>query len=250
MEKLKIKGYTVVPNFLTLDEIQVFLDDYRHQKLSASPALKHDVHISNISYNAANTIYKKVREIAILSGIDADIVIPKGFYTNTSNTVMSWHQDHGSYYLFQQSYNYLNFYIPIEKPNPAVTGLSVVPMDALKANAPNDFHKIFNSGAKRFVPDGDITRVLDDEHGSEWTLPINIDSIMDSPTLAVGDLLLMRGDVIHRTQDDLTNRVAISVRSTNSSAIINVEKLTAGCSMKQQLVKDVNKTYVNVFKKT
>ena len=122
-------------------------------------------------------------------------------------------------------------------------------MDTLEASAPDDFHKIFNSAAKRFVPEGNITKVWDDEFGGEWILPVNIDDIMDSPKIAVGDLLLMRGDVIHKTQDDLTRRVAVSVRSTKGSAIINAERLNKGCRMKQQMVRDINKKYSAVFEK-
>ena len=43
---------------------------------------------------------------------------------------------------FQQAYNYLNFYVAIEKPDPMITGISVIPMDILEAKAPDDFHKI------------------------------------------------------------------------------------------------------------
>jgi ectoine hydroxylase-related dioxygenase (phytanoyl-CoA dioxygenase family) len=249
MEDLKTKGYTVIPNFLTTEEIQIFLDDYKKQQSIVSPSLKGHVHIADISYNAANSINKKIHEISKLSGLNADTVVPNGFYTNTTKAVMMWHQDHGSYFVFQQAYDYLNFYIAIDKPDPTVTGISVVPMDALEAAAPNDFHKIFNSAAKRFVPEGDITRVWDDENGGEWTLPVNLDSIMDNPKIAVGDLLLMRGDVIHKTQDNLTRRVAISVRSTNGSAIINAEKLKTGCRMKQQMTKDISKKYNAVFER-
>lgn len=249
MKDLITKGYTVIPNFLTSEEIQVFLDDYKKQQSIVSPSLRHHVHIADVSYNAANSINKKIHEISNLSGLDVDTVVPNGFYTNTEKAVMMWHQDHGSYYMFQQAYDYLNFYIPIDKPDPMITGISVVPMDKLKDSVPDDFHKIYNSGAKRFVPEGDITKVWDDENGGEWILPVNIDSIMDSPRLAVGDLILMRGDVIHRTQDDLTRRVAVSVRSTKGSAIINAERLTQGCRMKQQMVRDINQKYVSVFNK-
>lgn len=249
MEDLKTKGYVVIPNFLTPDEIQVFLNDYKKQHSIVSLSLRHHVHIADISYNAANSINKKIHEISKLSGLDVDTVVPNGFYTNTKKAVMMWHQDHGSYYMFQQAYDYLNFYVAIEKPDPTVTGISVVPMDILESKAPEHFHKIYNSAAKRFVPEGDITRVWDDENGGEWILPVNLDSIMDSPRISVGDLLLMRGDVIHKTQDDLTKRVALSVRSTKGSAIIKAERLAQGCRMKQQMTKDIAQKYTAVFNK-
>ena len=249
MEDLKTKGYTVIPNFLNTEEIQIFLNDYKKQQSIISPSLRGHVHIADISYNAANSINKKIHETSKLSGLDVDTVIPNGFYTNTAKSVMMWHQDHGSYYMFQQAYNYLNFYVAIEKPDPMITGISVIPMDILEAKAPDDFHKIFDSAAKRFTPDGDITRVWDDENGGEWILPVNLDSIMDSPKIAAGDLLLMRGDVIHKTQDNLTKRVALSVRSTNGSAIINAERLKQGCRMKQLMTKDISKKYNTIFEK-
>jgi hypothetical protein len=43
---------------------------------------------------------------------------------------------------------------------------------------------------------------------------------MDQPNLAIGDALIMRGDCIHRTQDTLTNRTAISIRRVHTKTIV------------------------------
>ena len=223
MEDILTKGYAVIPNFLTAEEIQIFLDDY--EMCQTYPGMKDKIDMGNVSYSASQSIKQKIQDTAAQTGLEVDLVVPYGMYTDTSKTTFMWHQDAGNYLIIPECYNYLNFYIPIDKPNPDISGISVVPMDALKASVPDYFNTFYKSAARRFIPQSNTTRVIEDEDGRRWTLPLNIDTIAVSPKLNTGDLLLLRGDVIHKTQDNLTKRIAVSIRATRGSAVASADRI-------------------------
>jgi len=246
---LQTKGYVIIPNFLTEKEIQVFLDDYKDQCDNITDTTDHDVYIADVSKLASSSIHKKIFEILNQLNFDVDTIIPGGYYTNTKEGIMEWHQDHGNYYLFQQSYNYLNFYIPIEKPNKSLSGLSIIPMNSLEELSKEYFLALLNSGARRFYTKNNSTQVHDDETDNVWTMPINIDNIKSNPDLSVGDLIIIRGDVIHKSQDDITKRIAISIRATNGSALVSKGKILTGGKMKQQMFENFSQRVIGIFEK-
>ena len=56
------------------------------------------------------------------------------------------------------------------------------------------------------------------------------------PSSGVGDLLLLRGDMIHRTQDTDTERVALSFRASSSTAIVRRDSLAEGGLYKARMM--------------
>jgi hypothetical protein len=246
MIDLKTKGYTVISNFLDQEEIDMFLADYNQVKSNIFS--NHPQPISLMTDGLSDKILSKLNQVAMFSGLTVDMLDPQGLYTSTDSMNMGWHQDHQSYYFFQQSYNYLNFYLILEKEDPTLSGLSVIPFDALTNLTPNYANELINSGAKRFHTIENITKVFDDNYGGEWNLPFDIDSIKESPELSAGDLLLIRGDVIHKTQDVLTKRLALSIRFFDSCASVSFEKLQQGGLYKKNWLKDFK--FDLVFKET
>ena len=236
MIDLKTKGYTVIPNFLTQEEIDMFLADYN--KVRTNSLTNHPQYVSPATPWIHNKILPKLTQVSTSSGLKADLVEDIGSYTSTESMDMGWHQDHQSYYFYQQSYNYLNFYIILEKDDPTLSGLSLIPFDVLAELAPNHVDKFINSGAKRFCSLSNTTQVTDDNDGTNWHLPFNIGTIKESPKLSPGDLLLIRGDVIHKTQDILTKRVAFSIKYMDSSAPISLKKIRQGGLCKKRFLKD------------
>lgn len=231
MIDLKTKGYTVIPNFLTQEEIDIFLADYN--KVRTNSLTNHPQYVSQASLDLPRKIFSKLTQVSKSSGLKIDMLTPGAIYTSTESMDMEWHQDHQSYYFEQQLYHYLNFYIILEKDDPMLSGLSVIPFDTLAELAPDHVDKFINSGAKRLQPEDKTTRIYDDDIGKEWILPINIEDIKESPKLSPGDLLLIRGDTIHKTQDVLTKRVAISIRCSDSSAPISLKKIRQGGQYKK-----------------
>jgi len=244
---IETAGYTLYPNFLTTEEINRFLSDYKSSRfMPASSVINQDMYDATDS--VLETIHDKIRAVLKQLDFNVDLVLRGGTYTDTRLMNLDWHQDHLSYYMFQHHYRYLNFYITLSKEDKKRSGLSIVPFDALEQTVPAYVSKIQNSGASRFYPENDSTKVFNDDTGEEYTIPVNIDLIKISPELAPGDLLVIRGDVIHRTQDNITNRVALSIRCIDSTLPMNINKILSGGKLKQQAF-NANQSSVDEVKK-
>jgi hypothetical protein len=59
----------------------------------------------------------------------------------------------------------------------------------------------------------------------------------------------MRGDVIHKTQDNKKQRVALSIRCTHGSAEISKNRLLSGCEVKHNMIKNNQTTYNDILQK-
>jgi hypothetical protein len=232
---LKAKGFLHVEKFLTPIEVEMLLEDYRGQ-----PAGTGNHNLPEVSQKVVVSLSRKLREaseqVRAATGINADMNLPGMYFAIERGIKFAWHQDYESYYSIQQHYEYLNFYIPIVKPDSQRTNLCVVPFDRLLARIPDERARLVGVGAQSFFPVGDHTRVSDDENGIEYTLPVNIEELQVTPRLQAGDLLLMRGDLIHRTEDAETERIAVSFRRTNSSAIISKARILSGCPNKRLMM--------------
>jgi hypothetical protein len=147
-----------------------------------------------------------------------------------------WHLDHDVYYRWQQLHKYFNFFMPLIKENTKLSGMSLIPFDVIKREFTQYYDKLYYSGACRFVPEGNITKVYDDESDEEWELPVNIEDIKISPEIGPGDLLLLVGCVIHHTQDQLTPRLALSMRTVQGSYTISKKKLDSGGVWKKRVI--------------
>jgi hypothetical protein len=143
------------------------------------------------------------------------------------------HQDFDlDYKLTRDHINYLNFWIPLRKPEFDRSNVTLVPFDVLLARAPDEHGRLVGAGGNRFVVRNGRTAVFG-KYGSilsdadapepERVLDCDLEELAITPSLAAGDLLLMRGDVIHRTQDVDTDRVAASLRATHSGKVITRE---------------------------
>ena len=248
---LTTKGYVVIKSFLDENEVDLLTQDYG---AGGKPTLdRHYAPSAKISVKCQLVIYKKIlkaiTQIKEQKILDIDFIMPGAEFISTKNVGYKWHQDYETYYVLQQNYNSLNFYIPIIKPNPALSGLSIIPFDVLENLMPDQVDLIRNQGATRYIPDDQhqTTKVINEDVGIEppyLTLSHNIDYFATSPILNPGDLLLLRGDIIHRTQDNLTNRTSVSFRAHCGSSIINKDRLFAGCKQKKLII-EKNKFYYN-----
>jgi len=250
---LETQGYIVIPKFLNNKELDFFKKDYVTSKPTNYVA---DFNLTSVSYSGIRVLDKKINLVltAICSqtNLDVDLMIPRARYYDNHEyynniTQPGLHQDHQIFYFLQQFYNYLNFWIPITKPDSNKSGLTVVPFNELKKIIPDHVSKIINNGASRYFVEGDVTKFINDGTGEETILPRNINEIAVSPELSAGDVLLMRGDLIHMGQDTDTHRIAISLRCTQNSAPINKNKLFTGGELKQKTLKKVPNLVQNVL---
>jgi len=226
--QFKTQGFEVIPNFLSNDEIQFALKEYN----KSGPTNNENYNLPPCTKKFVYSIISKIQSvIENIEGIDLWI---NGFFTNTETINWGWHQDHEPYYALQQTKNYINMYIPLVKPDPILSGLCVIPLNIL------DLSEI---GASRYEPSETGTIVHNDTTGDKFKVSVNIEDIKETPKLCPGDLLLIRGGVIHRTQDSLTSRIAVSIRCTDSTKLISKKMMLTGCDYKQNIINSNRYTY-------
>lgn len=247
LKDLETIGYVYIPNFLSATEIKLLASEYKHSKIvdNKNYALVHSEIAKKILGKKIKALMDRVTSETCLT---IDHITPTVNYTDTKNLFFDWHQDHESYYVYQQSKNHLNFYIPIVKPDPLLSGMSLVPMDKIcEYLVGPQVNRIVNYGATRFAVHSTYTHVIDEETGKNFNIPVNLNSIAVTPAIGPGDLLLIRGDVIHKTQDNATRRVAISIRAIDGNAPVSKEKLQSGCEKKKQYIASNQQYYDSIF---
>lgn len=242
---LETRGFVVVQNFLNAQEINEIMNshteimDQYYNSGSANrnyPVLRAAIPATIL--DKAKLILSvlnqktnlKTNKIPVLEGI-VD-------YLDNSLIEFGWHQDHENYFKWQNAYNDLNFWVAVNKSNSNESGLDVVPHDKLADKIPTLFNEhILGKGAKYFNPATDNNTFADDtETGELLLLPINLDDIKETPSISSGDLLLLRGDLIHRSQKRTIPRLAIGFRAINTNQIINKEKFYSGSHKKQSMI--------------
>lgn len=149
--------------------------------------------------------------------------------TIAPNGAMDWHLDHGSYYLHRDHTNRLIFYFPIFKEKKDKGNLALISKDTLMKIDPFTARKVEGRGALRFrvvEPDtiewfkrrfqtdklviGDWFAIEDYYDGNPgWQLSFDPEREKIVPELAVGDCLIMRADVIHKTNDSNISRLSV-----------------------------------------
>lgn len=245
-------GYAVIENWLSEKEIEILLSEYNTLRQGRDENKDNVFFMTDqilcLIKNKIRNILTMINDKEIEDHLNIDMITPYMLFTNTETVNFPWHQDHESYWIFQQHKNYLNFYMILEKEDSYKSGLSLIPLNVVKEKFPkNIIEKIVNSGAKEFVVDQGRTIVYDQQVGEEYLLNFNIDDLSFTPKLNRGDLLLMRGDTIHKTQDDETHRIAASIRCTDSTSKITLEHLMQTCVVKSSEMSKRIEEYSKLF---
>ena len=231
-EDLEDKGFLTIPSFLSVDDIQFLLNDFGGH----GPAENTNIRVVPVQDEAIAHLRDKIQGvISHVTGstsihVDVD-ALHLGYYFASELVSLKLHQDHESFYAVQNLSDYLNFFIPIQKPVREKGNLRIIPWDSLKARCPKVYEKLIQRGGTSYEVVADRTLIIGDE-GMIAELPFDIDTISVTPELGAGDLLLMRGNVIHGTQDVDTKRIALSVRFTNPDTQVSRRRLLSGGSRK------------------
>lgn len=225
---LETIGYVIIPNFLDRDTIEKMKADYAIQKTiflaKTNRVKKHSIMPSGVN------LKDRLASIILLITEHTDLQIGnpmnKSYFDNQLTQFTEWHQDHEPYFKTRDSYNAINCWIPIIKPSSSESGISLLPHTALQERCPEIFaNKIIGKGAKVLIPHPTYTQMRDDDLNEETILPFNVGDIAITPLLAEGDLIILRQDVVHKTQDIITDRVAYSTRCFHSSIEFNKNSL-------------------------
>jgi len=145
-------------------------------------------------------------DIFIDANLGGQLPVNGGVFYHTNVSVLNtlhfgWHVDAERYWLYQDSFNVLNFIVYLDKSHPLEAGLQLVPFDALRARSPELHKLVLHGGALAFTKISSNSMVVKNENNDNFTImDFHLDNVSCTLDLRVGDLLLIRGDVIHRTQ--------------------------------------------------
>ena len=230
--ELSERGFLVIKDFLSAEEVARIVALCR----SAKPA---ETHFVSMQAPAAvvTLVADKIRRdlfpgLTAAAKLEVDTVMPAGHLFPTEYTKLAWHTDHKSYYVLQSHQNYVNFWLPIVKPLPNKSGLSVLPLDRLQREAPAVYRAVLHRGAADLA-DGTLAYELDGAI-AKISCPANLAALGETPDLVPGDLLMVRGDVLHRTQDAETLRIALSIRAISGKMPVDLHTMLTASPMKAQ----------------
>ena len=221
LKNLETDGYCVIPNFLSAEELESIHIDYESNSSASNKNYKVKIPSNKVMQPFFNKMMSVSAKISSETSVKVDMITGESMYTDTSQQMFEWHQDHESYWVFNNPKNYINFYIPVIKPNEYKSGLSVVSMKTLEEKFPDFFKKVNGSSARAYYIEDNKTKMIDANDDTITILDFNLDDLEVVIPMNPGDLLLLRGDVIHKSQDNLTRRLAVSVRMADSSMIIS-----------------------------
>jgi hypothetical protein len=245
---LETSGFLVITDFLPKDVLEQLINKSSNFDKTANK--NYSLGSFKIIDELKETIAATLTEIRRVTAIQTDLIPGEGIYFDNQQINFNWHQDHETYFKWQNCYNNLNFWMPIIKPIPNKSGVDVIPFDILSKHFPDiTKEKFIGQGAKRIWTKNNNTLIVDDERGIEYVLPMSLDNIMVTPTLKPGDLLLMRGDCIHRTQDRDTNRIGISVLCASGDHWITKEKFYSGSNHKRNMINKNQTGFKNLISK-
>jgi hypothetical protein len=243
-KNLQTNGFVVVKNFLNTNDIEKLKSNFDRSYTQEKQNKNYNTVPSLAPHDLDHLIYALLDKIKKETDISVDWITPNGLWFDTAEVEFNWHQDHEPYWWSQDSYNHLNFWIPVVKPDPTSSGISVVPFDQLKLVDNNlTMSRIIKKGAKLFTVDADGTNVQDDDTGERFRLNIDISTVAVAPELSAGDLLILRGDSVHKTQDTQSNRLALSIRCYNSESVLTREKFVQGSRVKRNMIGKNLSTY-------
>jgi hypothetical protein len=245
---LETRGFVVVPGFLSSADLVEFRADYAEQPLGANRNYGVSVASARANGLLLERVTEVMREVSSQTSLRVDLPQAGAYFATGRGITFSWHQDHESFFMLGNHYDYLNFYIPIIKPDPDKSGLCVVPFDVLQRECPATYRRVVRRGASRFIRLGGRRVVFSDDSGSVHVMHKDIEKLACIPRLAAGDLLLMRGDIIHRTQDADTDRVALSFRAASSRATARRRALADGGLYKAQMMAKNPGHYERLFR--
>ncbi len=247
--KLKSDGYFVLKNFLKKEDLDNNFLNYLKKKEKFVDGVIHGIDnrfYDKINYKIsqlASNLYSRNLEISNKkfcyfsikirksNSKKSKLIKPFNIYKDPKvlpGGILNWHIDHYTYFFHKDHKNYLICYLPILKPNKNYANVALIPYYTLKKKDPNTFNKIKHRGAVRFrkverdtKPWFDLrfkknTKIgnwyaLDDylDKVDGWKLNLNLEKNKVVPKLNLYDLLIMRADVIHKTNDAATDRIAI-----------------------------------------
>jgi hypothetical protein len=250
---LEMRGFLTIPGFLSQDELALLIRDF-----DAAPwDVNGNYRIKEVQKQTRDRLRAKICNLASAvsehTGVKTSLISDAIYFAtsrkehDSSKTVLDeaderqvfdWHQDGESWFMYQNHLHYLHFYIPIRKPVRELSNLSLLPWDQLKSRCPDAYGALLGKGAQILVSRNGHTDIFNadlDDHGQK-RVDLDVNEVACTPELDAGDVLLMRGDIVHKTQDAKTNRIAVSFRTLDPSRNVSRSVLVNGSAAKYNIM--------------
>lgn len=241
-QDLETRGFVVIDNFLEPELIQsieqLHLDYVNKVTLNNNPNKNYLLYHNYCPPVVVERCRELVTTIAQTTLLTTNHVIDQVAYLDNQLINFPWHQDHENYWQTQTTRNSLNFWIAITKPNDQTDGLEVIDLDRLAEKVPEFFYRrVLDKGASTYFeqPTG-ITQVIDDDIDQRYEIPVNFNAIKTSIAMRPGSLVILRGDLIHRSQPKVLGRLAISIRAVDDRGVISRKQFYSGGQTKRQMI--------------
>lgn len=252
-DSLNKHGYVIIPNFLSEDELSGIISDYHAQKHTVGQ--NKTVNIFLLSDQYREYVGKKIIHLYNEQFEDPnstnkiDTLFPYASYVDNKLVNVPWHQDVETSFLFQ-TWDYLRAYIPIIKPDRLLSGISMVSNQTIRDMGKEYEDELLERSATLLFNLGDGTAKYEDEDsGSKKIIPLDLAKNKVNLDIGPGDLVLFRGDTIHRTQDTLTHRVSITLSCMRSNGVIQKDYLTNAGGKREVYMKNNPKPYQRIVDK-
>lgn len=246
---LNTLGFVLVKDVLNQEEINELQLEWENSHSRNNTRYKDGILVGLLGPKVKEKLSVLMEQISNETDIKLNRIRDRISFYLPYNREWGFHQDHEPYYIFQDQTKTINFWIPIRKPNPAQTGLSFMPTDLLLKLEPEfTQNHILGKGAKMFTElDDGTTEVKDNETGEIYILNRHLSDYEISPNVSVGDVLVVRGDNVHRTQDNKTDRLAVSIWAANDSTVLSQEKFFSGAEIKTRRFIIDNESFKDVL---
>ena len=237
---LEERGFCVVPDFLSRDEIDFLVEEFDASPDYSPPPkdkraarLRGDQPATGVLRSNAmgrKETFQRIRPRmeAFAQGVTgAQAALYQILYLQTPVLNLPVHQDHEHFFLTEYNRTHLNFWIPLVKPSRTEAGLRLIPWDRLGEKSPRLFNLCRRSGASVMysLRDGG-TLYLSDWSGVHWLEEdLEIEEVMETPEVGPGDLLLLSLNTIHTTQTTDDRRLAVSLRTCDPETPIDWHRM-------------------------
>ena len=223
---INTKGYAVIKNFLSQEEAEILYAQFN--EINQNQYTFNAIYKTIIAHHNIPSVWDKLQILmeAITAQTDSnlDLIDDKVEFASSKLLNFSWHQEHESYHSLQSFKDFFRLWVPIFKTESGRSGMIMIPNDRFEEILPDVWrNRLYHKGATRFYSEGDKTRFIDDITDEEVLLDIDLHAIGEIPEVAVGDLILFRGDVVHMTQDNNTLRVSAVFKYYNKQTVISKE---------------------------
>jgi ectoine hydroxylase-related dioxygenase (phytanoyl-CoA dioxygenase family) len=219
------RGFLHLKNIISPEDVGKLVDEYRGAG-EVSNKKYNNKRVTPASRDILRPYYLKIMsELSAQTSLTLNRLVDSGCYFSTNDWIHDWHQDSLTYFFYQSHKDFVIIWTPIIKPTPALGNLSVFPYDEFKKADAGIFVGRRHKGAASFHHNGErsVFQLSDAAEDSLLKVGFNLNDRQVTPEVAVGDVVVMQGDLFHRTQAEGRDRVAISLYGLNQDTVLTRE---------------------------